>query len=76
MELFSSYGVTPYFSQRDSSSDITLMIQSSYYHRSRITPLSASVITISSPGCMFCNVFCCFTDKFEYEVVSFFQFHY
>ena len=29
MELFSSYGVTPYFSQRDSSSDITLMIQSS-----------------------------------------------
>ena len=29
MELFASYGVTPYFSQRDSSSDITLMSQSS-----------------------------------------------
>ena len=29
MELFSSYGFTPYFSQRDSSSDITLMSQSS-----------------------------------------------
>ena len=29
MELFSSCGVTPYFSQHDSSSDITLMIQSS-----------------------------------------------